>query len=305
VQLAASLDLVRTASVQKELHLRAPAIGQGCRIRWILGSRTFKSRSLNEIWRLVFSSSCNHRRSQPELMPLPFKDPVFLGAGPTTSILIRARLVVQVQCRSFAFTVLRCPRTATAPLQGKASTIRWEPEGLRCTNEPSIRARFTRFTAKMADHQALTMTSSRAASTTSARGSSGETCLDPCAAPGPTTPGRGGGAKILRITLLSSCLHIIRGTTFNFVTDGIHAALARARETSQGKDIRLGGGVATIREYLRDGLVDELHLAYAPVFLGSGEYLLAGMDLPALGYHVTSHITTLSVMHVLIAKKNP
>lgn len=95
------------------------------------------------------------------------------------------------------------------------------------------------------------------------------------------------------------------GTTFNFVTDGIHAALTRAREASQGKDIRLGGGVATIREYLRNGLVAELHLACAPVFLGSGECLLAGMDLPALGYHVTSHSTTLSVMHVLIAKKNP
>jgi len=95
------------------------------------------------------------------------------------------------------------------------------------------------------------------------------------------------------------------GTTFHFVTDGIHAALRRAREASQEKDIRLGGGVATIREFLRDGLVDELHLAYAPVLLGSGECLLAGMDLSALGYHVISHVTTVSVMHVLIAKKNP
>jgi dihydrofolate reductase len=95
------------------------------------------------------------------------------------------------------------------------------------------------------------------------------------------------------------------GTTFHFVTDGIHAALRRAREASQEKDIRLGGGVATIREFLRDGLVDEMHLAYAPVLLGSGECLLAGMDLSALGYHVISHVTTVSVMHVLIAKKNP
>jgi dihydrofolate reductase len=95
------------------------------------------------------------------------------------------------------------------------------------------------------------------------------------------------------------------GTTFHFVTDGIHAALRRAREASQGKDIRLGGGVATIRECLRHELVDEMHLAYAPVLLGSGECLLAGMDLSALGYHVGSHVTTVSVMHVLIAKKNP
>jgi dihydrofolate reductase len=102
-----------------------------------------------------------------------------------------------------------------------------------------------------------------------------------------------------------SSLTMKGGTTFHFVMDGIHAALALAREASQGKDIRLGGGVATIRECLRDGLLDELHLAYAPVLLGSGECLLAGMDLPALGYHVTSHITTVSVMHVLVAKKNP
>jgi dihydrofolate reductase len=66
------------------------------------------------------------------------------------------------------------------------------------------------------------------------------------------------------------------GTTFHFVTDGIENALARAAEGSEGKDLRLGGGVATIREYLRAGLVDEMHLAYAPVLLGSGECLLAG-----------------------------
>ena len=78
-----------------------------------------------------------------------------------------------------------------------------------------------------------------------------------------------------------------------------------ALERLRKKDIRLGGGVATIREFLRDGLVDEMHLAYAPVLLGSGECLLAGMHLSALGYHVISHVTTVSAMHVLIAKKNP
>ncbi len=95
------------------------------------------------------------------------------------------------------------------------------------------------------------------------------------------------------------------GTTFHFVTDGIHNALARAVEAAQGKDIRLGGGVATIRKYLRAGLVDEMHLAYAPVLLGSGECLLAGMDLPALGYQLSAHITTTNSMHLTIAKKNP
>jgi dihydrofolate reductase len=93
------------------------------------------------------------------------------------------------------------------------------------------------------------------------------------------------------------------GTTFHFVTDGIENALALARDAAGGKDIRLGGGVATIREYLRAGLVDEMHLAYAPVLLGSGECLLAGMDLPAIGYQVDAHSNTANSLHVTIEKK--
>src|SRR6202021_491167 len=74
------------------------------------------------------------------------------------------------------------------------------------------------------------------------------------------------------------------GTTFHFVTDGIHAALRRATAAANGQDIRLGGGVATIREYLFAGLVDEMHLALSPVLLGSGEHLLAGFNAPQHGY---------------------
>src|SRR5436309_16054575 len=77
------------------------------------------------------------------------------------------------------------------------------------------------------------------------------------------------------------------GTTFHFVTDGIHAALERAKQAAQGKDVRLGGGVATIRQYLNAGLIDEMHLAIAPNLLGRGEALLAGIDLAALGYRCT------------------
>jgi dihydrofolate reductase len=99
-----------------------------------------------------------------------------------------------------------------------------------------------------------------------------------------------------------SSLTMKGGTTFHFVTESIQSALSRAVDASRGKDIRLGGGIATIRQYLQVGLIDEMHLAYAPVFLGSGERLLAGLDLPALGYHVTSHITTANVLHVLIVK---
>jgi dihydrofolate reductase len=92
------------------------------------------------------------------------------------------------------------------------------------------------------------------------------------------------------------------GTTFYFVTDGIEAALARATEAAGGKDVRLGGGVSTIRQYLQAGLVDEMHLAISPVLLGSGEALLAGIDLPALGFKVTEHVATQAATHVVLRK---
>ena len=78
------------------------------------------------------------------------------------------------------------------------------------------------------------------------------------------------------------------GTTFHFVTDGIHAALKRATRGRQGKDIRLGGGVATIRQYLRAGLVDEMHLAISPVLLGSGEHLSPASTLPSSAINARS-----------------
>jgi dihydrofolate reductase len=90
-------------------------------------------------------------------------------------------------------------------------------------------------------------------------------------------------------------------TTFQFVTDGIEAALQRAREAANGQDVRLGGGVATIRQYLRARLIDEMHLAVAPVLLGRGESLLAGLDLPQLGYRVTEHVATPAATHVVLA----
>jgi dihydrofolate reductase len=93
------------------------------------------------------------------------------------------------------------------------------------------------------------------------------------------------------------------GTTFHFVTDGIEAALARAMEAANGLDVRLGGGAATIRAYLRAGLIDEIHLAVSPIFLGSGEHLLAGIDLPKLGYERTEHVQTPNATHVVLTKK--
>lgn len=92
------------------------------------------------------------------------------------------------------------------------------------------------------------------------------------------------------------------GTTFHFVTHGIGVALERAREAAQGKDIRLGGGVATIRQYLTAGLIDEIHLAISPVLLGSGEHLFANIDVVSLGYKCAEHASTDHATHLVLAK---
>jgi dihydrofolate reductase len=99
-----------------------------------------------------------------------------------------------------------------------------------------------------------------------------------------------------------AAIEMAGGTTFHFVTDGIAAALERARDAAGPKDVRLGGGVATIRQYLAEGLVDEMHLAISPVLLGAGEHLLGGLDLPRLGYRRTGHVPTPAATHVVIAK---
>jgi dihydrofolate reductase len=93
------------------------------------------------------------------------------------------------------------------------------------------------------------------------------------------------------------------GTVFHFVTDGIAAALERAREAAKGQDVRLVGGVATIRQYLEAGLIDEMHLAISPVVLGKGEHLLGGLDLPKLGYRVSEYAPSAKATHVVLAKQ--
>jgi len=92
------------------------------------------------------------------------------------------------------------------------------------------------------------------------------------------------------------------GTIFHFVTDGIHAAMAQATPAADGRDIRLGGGVATVRQFLCAGLIDEMHLAISPVVLGSGEHLLAGIDAPKLGYRIAEHVATASATHVVLKR---
>jgi dihydrofolate reductase len=98
-------------------------------------------------------------------------------------------------------------------------------------------------------------------------------------------------------------LKMAGGTEFHFVTEGIRVALDRATEAAGGHDIRLGGGVATIREYMSAGLIDDLHLAVRPVLFGTGEALWAGIDAAALGYECANHVLGERAMHVFLRKR--
>lgn len=93
------------------------------------------------------------------------------------------------------------------------------------------------------------------------------------------------------------------GTTFHFVTGGIHEALDRAREAARGKDVRIGGGPSTIQQYLRAGLVDEMHIAVSPVLLGAGERLFDGVDARALGYDCVRFVASEKASHVVLRRR--
>lgn len=99
-------------------------------------------------------------------------------------------------------------------------------------------------------------------------------------------------------------LEMAGGTTFYFVTDGIESALKQAKAAAGARDVRLGGGVATIRQYLQAGLIDELHLVSRPVLLGSGENLFNGIDLRALGYECTGSVAGERATHVMLRKRD-
>lgn len=93
------------------------------------------------------------------------------------------------------------------------------------------------------------------------------------------------------------------GTTFHFITEGIHAALERAKAAAAGKDVRIGGGVHTIRRFLRERLIDELHIAISPVLLGAGENLFGDLNMAALGYRCVEHVPTENATHVILRKE--
>jgi len=98
-------------------------------------------------------------------------------------------------------------------------------------------------------------------------------------------------------------IHMEGGTTFIFVTGGIHEALDLAREAAKGKDVRIGGGAETIRQYLREGLIDELHIAISPILLGTGEPLFEGIDLRALGYECIQFVPSEKATHVVLRRQ--
>jgi dihydrofolate reductase len=94
------------------------------------------------------------------------------------------------------------------------------------------------------------------------------------------------------------------GTVFHFVTGGIREALDRARDAAGDKDVRIGGGAATVRQYLEADLIDQMHIAISPVLLGSGEPLFAGLDLPARGFAITEHAASEQATHIVMTKQN-
>ncbi|MGJ7496743.1 dihydrofolate reductase family protein [Variovorax sp. RT4R15] len=102
---------------------------------------------------------------------------------------------------------------------------------------------------------------------------------------------------------LRAPLTMAGGTEFRFVTEGIHAALEQATAAAGGRDVRLGGGVSTVRQYLRAGLIDELHLAVRPVLLGSGESLFQDVDIHALGYECARHVAGERATHVFLQRR--
>lgn len=98
-------------------------------------------------------------------------------------------------------------------------------------------------------------------------------------------------------------LEMAGGTVFHFVTDGIAAALDAAKAAAGGRDVRIGGGTSTVRQYLQAGAIDEMHLAVSPVVLGRGEALFAGLDLPAMGFAPVEQVPGERALHVVLARR--
>ena len=163
---------------------------------------------------------------------------------------------------------------------------------------------------RMVDPLTSTMSSQRAGWRTSVPLFLAATCSARCAVHGPTTHGRDGGETTRRIMPPTFVLtHYEReplvmdgGTTFHFVTGGIDEALRLAKQAAGDKDVKIGGGVSTVRQYLQANLIDSLHFALSPVVLGQGEALFTGLDLRALGFSVTEHKATEHATHLVLER---
>src|ERR1700674_5770273 len=173
----------------------------------------------------------------------------------------------------------------TARRRRRALTTRWASAGRGCTSGSSRPALAVAWSARRAARRASTSGSWSRATPASAPRSRGATCSARAAGRRPTRNGRVGGP------------------TVNFVTDGIEAALSRACEAAGGADVRLGGGVATIQQYLRARLIDELHVAIVPIFLGGGERLFDGLDGGPVGYGNVEMVGSASVTHVRFVRQ--
>ena len=164
--------------------------------------------------------------------------------------------------------------------------------------------------ARRAATPASTTISRSAASIISAPGSSAGTCSGRCAGPGRTGTGKGwwGDTPPYRCPVFvlthhaRADLEMAGGTVFHFVTGGIEEAWERAQAAAGGRDVRLGGGTETVRQYLQAGLLDSLHLAVVPRLMGKGEALFAGLDLPALGYQVRETVAGEGATHVVLSR---
>src|SRR6516225_3896757 len=184
--------------------------------------------------------------------------------------------------------------------------ILWESAGRSSTAGSSERRPSRPCSARAVARRAWTRPLPTARWTASVPSSLAGTCSVLCVGNGWTTAGTAGGETIRPYHAPTFVLtHHARepivmegGTTFHFVTDGIHAALERARDAAGARDVKIGGGVSTVRQYLQARLIDELHFALSPVLLGRGEVMFEGLDLHALGYRVMESTAADLATHV-------
>ena len=202
---------------------------------------------------------------------------------------------------------MQYPSTVSGPARTRAWSIRWANGAGSCTVGSTRPGPFDRCWGKTAG---LTIASPAPRRKASAPSSSAAICSARSAANGADDAWKGWWgdnppyhAPTFILTHHARAPIVMEGgTTFHFVTDGIEAALAQAKAAAGDLDVKIGGGVSTVRQYLLAGAIDELHLAQSPVVLGRGESLFADIDLPGLGYRVTETVPTELATHIVLTR---